>query len=63
VSFKGSYLDLKKIIDVETFPVPRTITNANAFFGFIRYYCKFILRYVRIIELLFGLTKKECKFV
>ncbi len=63
MSVEGSYLDLKKIIDVENFHVPMTITNARAFFGLICYYCKFIPKHAKIIELLFGLTKKECKFV
>jgi hypothetical protein len=63
LSVEGSYLDLKKIVDVENFLVLRTVTNVRAFLGFISYYYKFIPRYAKIIESLFGLTKKECKFV
>jgi hypothetical protein len=63
VSVEGFHLDPQKIVVVKNFPVPKTITNVRAFLGFIGYYRKFILRYAKIVEPLFGLTKKECKFV
>jgi len=63
VSIKRSYLDPKKITAMENFPIPGIVTNVKAFLGFIGYYHKFILRYAKILETLFSLTKKECKFV
>jgi hypothetical protein len=62
VNIEGFDLDPKKII-VKTFPTPKTITNVKTFLGLIGYYRKFILGYVKIVEPLFGLTKKECRFV
>jgi hypothetical protein len=59
VNVEGSYLDLKKIHDVENFLIPRTITNVRAFLGLIGYYYKFILRYAKIAEPLFGLTRRN----
>jgi hypothetical protein len=63
VNIEGSYLDPKKIIVVENFPVPGIITNVRAFLGLSSYYHKFIPGYAQIAEPLFSLTKKECKFV
>jgi hypothetical protein len=62
VNVEGFHLDPKKIV-MEIFPVPKAITNVRAFLGLIGYYCKFILGYAKIVEPLFGLTTKECKFV
>jgi len=63
VSVEGSYPDPKKIVNVQNFPIPKTITNVRAFLGLIGYYCKFISKYAKIAGPLFGLTKKVCKFV
>jgi hypothetical protein len=62
VNVEGSYLDPKKIAIVENFPVPRTITSVKIFLGLIGYYCKFTWIH-KIAKPLFGLTKRECKFV
>lgn len=50
VSIERSYPNYKKIIGVENFPIPRTITNVRAFLGLIGYYHKFIPRYTKIAE-------------
>jgi hypothetical protein len=63
VNVEGFHLDPKKIVVVKTFPIPKTITNVRAFLGLIGYYHKFIFGYAKIVKPLFGLTKKECKFV
>jgi hypothetical protein len=63
VSIEGSYLNPKKIIVVENFPILRTITNVRDFLGFTGYQHKFILRYAKIAKPLFGLTEKYCKVV
>ncbi len=52
-----SQLDPKKI------PTPNTTTNVRAFLGLIGYYKRFIVGYAKIVEPLFTLTKKECKFL
>jgi hypothetical protein len=59
VNVEGSYPNPKKIATMENFPIPKTITNVRAFWGLIGYYYKFIFGYAKIIEPLFGLTKKE----
>ncbi len=59
---KGSYPDPKKVV-VERFLIPKSITNVKAFLGLTRYYIRFIPRYAKIVEPLFGMTKKDCKFV
>jgi hypothetical protein len=48
---------------MEGFPIPKLVTNVRAFLGLIGYYKKFILGYAKIIEPLFGLTKKDYKFL
>jgi hypothetical protein len=63
VSIEGSYLDPKKIVVVENFPILRTVTNVRVFLGLTRYYHKFIIGYAKTTKPLFGLTKKDCKFV
>jgi hypothetical protein len=62
VNVEGFHLDPRKIV-MENFHVPKTITNVRAFLGLIGYYRTFILGYAKIVEPLFGLTKKDCKFV
>ncbi len=63
MTVKGSYLDPKKVTNVKGFPIPKFITNVTAFLGHTRYYKRFILGYAKIVELLFDLTKKDCKFL
>ncbi len=62
MSVKGSNPNPKKVV-VEGFPIPKFVTNVRAFLGLTRYYKRFILRYAKIVEPLFNLTKKDCKFV
>jgi len=59
----GSQLDPKKVVVVMNFPTPKTTTNVKAFLGLTRYYRRFIVGYPKIVEPLFTLTKKECKFL
>lgn len=63
MSVEGSYLDPKKVIVMEGFSIPKFVTNVKAFLGLTRCYTRFILGYAKIAKLLFGLTKKDCKFV
>jgi len=63
VSVEGSYPDLKKVIIMEGFSIPKFVTNVKAFLGFTGYYTRFILGYAKITKLLFDLIKKDCKFV
>ncbi len=48
---------------MEGFPIPKSMTNVRAFLGLTCYYRKFILGYAKIAEPLFGLTKKDYKFL
>jgi hypothetical protein len=50
----GSQLDLQKIIVVTNFCIPKIITNVKVFLGLTRYYRKFIVGYVKIIEHFFA---------
>ncbi len=59
----GSQPDPRKIAIVQHFPTPKIATNVKAFLGLTRYYRKFIARYTKIVEPLFALTKKDCKFL
>jgi len=63
VSVEGSYHDPKKVVVVEGFLIPKFVTNVRAFLRLTRYYKRLTLGYAKIAELLFGLTKKDCKFV
>jgi len=63
VNIEGSYLDPKKIDVVESFLILKIMTNVKAFLGLIGYYRKFIYGYSRITKPLFGLTKKDSKFL
>ncbi len=63
VSVEGYHLDPKKIVVVENFPIPKFVTNVRAFLGLTSYYRKFILGYAKIAKPLFGLIKKDNKFL
>jgi hypothetical protein len=63
MSIKRSYLDLKKIANVESSPITTIVTNVRVVLGLIRYYRKFIFGYARIVEPFLGLTKKDWNFV
>lgn len=63
VSVERSHPNLKKIVVVENFPIPKSITNVSTFLGPINYYRKFVPNYAKIVEALFGLIKKDNKFV
>lgn len=45
------------------FSNPKFATNVRVFLGLTKYYRKFICRYGKIANPLFGLTKKDCKFL
>ncbi len=51
----GFQLDPRKLAVVKKFPTPK----CHSIYG---YYRRFIVGYAKIIEPLFTLTKKECKF-
>lgn len=59
---EGSYLDPKKVV-AEGFPIPKYVTNVRAFLGLTKYYKKIILGYAKITKPLFGLIKKDYKFL
>jgi hypothetical protein len=59
---EGSYLDPKKV-DTKGFPIPKYVTNVRAFLGLTKYYKKIILGYAKITKPLFGLIKKDYKFL
>jgi len=63
VSVEGSYPNPKKVAIVEGFPIFKFVTNVRALLGLIGYYNKFILGCGKIAKPLFGLTKKDCKFL
>ncbi len=62
MNVEGSYPDPKKVV-VEGFLLPKSITNARAFLGLTGYYRRLTPGYAKIVESLFGMTKKDCKFV
>jgi hypothetical protein len=59
----GFQFDPRKIATVQHFPTPKTTTNVRAFLGLTGYYKRFIVRYAKIVEPLFALTKKDYKFL
>jgi hypothetical protein len=59
----GSRLDPKKITAIQHFPTSKTTMNVKAFLGLTGYYKRFIAKYAKIVEPLFALTKKDCKFL
>ncbi len=59
----GFQLDPKKIATVQHFPTRKIATNVRALLGLTRYYRRFIAGYAKIVEPLFALTKKDCKFL
>jgi hypothetical protein len=63
VDYTRSQPNPKKIATIIEFPIPKTIINVKAFLGLMGYYKRFIIGYAKIVEPLFALTKKECKFV
>ncbi len=48
---------------IKKIPILKFVTNVRAFLGFISSYRKFIPRYAKIIEPLFGFIKKDDKFL
>jgi hypothetical protein len=60
VDYTSSQPDLRKIMAVIEFPIPKT--NVRAFLRLIGYCRRFIVGYEKIVEPLFPLTKNECKF-
>ncbi len=59
VTRQGSYSNPKKVHVVKDFPVPRSMTNVQAFLGLIGYCRNFVLGYAKIVVPLFDLTKKD----
>jgi hypothetical protein len=63
VDYTKFQLHPRKVITVMNFPTPKKTTNVKAFLGLTRYCRRFIAKYAKIVEPLFTLTKKECKFL
>jgi len=59
----GSQPNPKKITTIQHFPTPKIATNVKTFLGLTWYYRRFIAGYAKIVEPLFTLTKKDCKFL
>lgn len=51
--------NLNKVKVVVEFPVPRTITNIQAFLGLTRYYQNYVRGYVKLTTPLFELRKRD----
>jgi len=63
VTKQGSYPNPEKVYDVKDFPIPKTITNVQAFLGLTIYYKNFVRGYGKIVVPLFDLTKKDWSFL
>ena len=48
VSKDGIETDPKKITAIKEWPILKTVTEVQSFFGFMNYYCKFIPKYAHI---------------
>jgi len=59
VTRQGSYPDPKKVHVVKDFPVPRFVTNVQAFLGLIGYYKSFVCGYAKIVVPFFDLTRRD----
>jgi hypothetical protein len=55
----GVRVDPKKIEAMQDWPHPKTIKRLLGFLGLIRYYCKFVKNYEKIVALLTTLLKKN----
>jgi hypothetical protein len=53
-----TWMDLKKLMAVASYPKPQNTTDIHAFLGFMGYYCYFILSYSQVVRPLLDLTKK-----
>ncbi len=63
VTMQGSYPNPKKVHVVKDFPVPRFVTNVQAFLCLIGYYRNFVRGYAKMVVPLFDLTKKDQSFL
>jgi hypothetical protein len=63
VNVEASHPNPKKIVVVKIFPILKFVTNVRAFLRLTNSYRKFIPGYAKIVEPLFGLTKKDDKFL
>ena len=48
VSKDGIETEKKKVITIQEWPIPKTVTEVHSFLGFMNYYCKFIPKYAQI---------------
>ena len=48
VSKDGIEAEKKKVITIQEWPIPKTVTEGHSFLGFTNYYCKFIPKYAQI---------------
>ena len=59
VSAKGVEVDRAKIIKIQTWPVPRNLTELRSFIGLCAYYRRFVPNFSAVCKPLFVLTQKE----
>jgi hypothetical protein len=62
VSTEGVKINLKKILAVQEWPIPKTVKDVQSFLGFANYYQKFIKDYSKITVPLLEITKKKVGF-
>ena len=48
VSKDGIETEKKKVIAIQEWPIPKTVTEVHSFLGFMNYYLKFIPKYAQI---------------
>ena len=48
VSKDGIETEKKKVITIQEWPIPKTVTEVHSFLGFMNYYHKFIPKYAQI---------------
>lgn len=62
VSTEGVKMNLKKILAVQEWLIPKTVKDVQSFLGFANYYWKFIKNYSKITVSLLEITKKKVGF-
>ena len=50
VSRDGIETEKKKVITIQEWLIPKTVTEVHSFLGFMNYYCKFILKYAQVAQ-------------
>ena len=55
VTKEGIFVDPKKIKEIEDWPVPKDVADVRSFKGITGYYCRFIIGFSRIANLITSL--------